>query len=150
MKNVGFGRFLLKGISILCIISCIIIFVASIMSLTNMFPELNKIVMNEVKDAELRAQLSDNFPGLAFITTFAFALAETYLMWRAVGNPKKSTFLIWYNFAALIFDGFFAITQGVSPLTTVSIVWSAITLIALLCARSEVNIVDEMKAKNNS
>ena len=150
MKNVGFGRFLLKGISILCIISCVIILVASIMSLTNMFPELNKIVMNEVKDAELRAQLSDNFPGIVFITTFAFALAETYLMWRAVENPKKSTFLICYNFVALIVDGIFAITQGVSPLTTVSIVWSAITLIALLCARSEVNIVDEIKAKNNS
>lgn len=147
MKNIGFGRFLLKGISILCIFSCIIILVASIMALTNKLPELNNIVMNEVKDTELRAQLPENFPGLAFIITFAFALAETYLMWRAVADPKKTTFLIFYNLASLIVDGVFAVTQGVSGLIIVSIIWSAVTLIALLCARSEAYIVAETKAK---
>ena len=99
MKNEGFGRNLLRGISILCIISSIIILVAAILSLTNKVPELNKIVMNEIKDTELRAQLPENFPGLAFMTTFAFALAETYLMWRAVRDPKKSTFLLTYAFS---------------------------------------------------
>lgn len=150
MKNEGFGRNLLRGISILCIISCIIILVASILSLTNKNPELNRIVMNEIKDTQLRAQLPENFPGLVFMTTFAFALAETYLMWRAVRNPKKSTFLILYNFASLIAGGIFAVTQGTSGLVTSSIIWSAITLIALLCARSEADTAVETKAKKTT
>ena len=149
MKNVGFGKFLLTAISIFCIISCVIILVVSIMALTNNFPELNKIVLNEIRDTEIKAQLPQNFPGLAFITTFAFALAETYLMWRAVIDPKKSTFLIWYNLAAVIVDVVYVFTQGVSGLTTASLVWSAVTLIALLCARSEAEISIETKAKNN-
>ena len=77
--------------------------------------------------------------------TFAFALAETYLMWRAVNDPKKSTFLILYNLASLLVDGVFAVSQGISELITVSIVWSAVTLIALLCARSEAETVVETK-----
>ena len=150
MKNVGFGKFLLTAISILCIISCVIILVASIMAFTNNFPELNKIVMNEIKDTELRGQLPENFPGLAFITTFAFAIGETYLMWRAVRDPKKSTFLIFYNLVSLIVDGIYSVTQGLSGLITASIVWSAVTLIALLCARGEANTVVETKSTDNS
>ena len=118
------------------------------MFLTNKFPELNEIVMNEVRDTEIRAQLPENFPGLAFITTFAFALAETYLMWRAVMDPKKSTFLILYNLAAVIVDVVYIFTQGVSGLTTASLVWSAVTLIALLCARSEAEIVNSTYSFN--
>lgn len=145
MKDAGFGRSLLKVITILCTISCILVLVASILALTNKFPELNNAVMNEVQDQELRAQLPDNFPGLALMVMFAFSLVETYLMWRAVKNPKKSTFLILLNLVALISSGVMAITKGVAATSTSSIVWTAITLIALLCARSEAATVVEPK-----
>lgn len=147
MKNVGFGRSLLKVITIFCTIGCILLLVTAILALTNKFPDLNKAVMDGVTDTELRAQLPENFPGLALITAFAFSLIEVYLMWRAVKDPKKSTFLIIINLAALIGNGVYAVYKGVGGTTTSSIVWATVTLIALLCARSEVATTVEPKAK---
>lgn len=148
MKDVGFGRSLLKLVALLCTTCCLVILVLAIMSLTNKFPQLNEMVENQINVTDFGIQLPENFPGLALMVSFAFALVETYLMWRAVKEPKKSVFLILLNIVILLGSGIFAIIKGVSGTSTSTILWSTVALIALLCARSEVvAVVRPKKAK---
>lgn len=150
MKDVGFGRSLLKLVALLGTVCCIVILVLAIMSLTNKFPQLNEMVKNQINVTDFGIQLPENFPGLALMVSFAFALVETYLMWRAVKEPKKSVFLILLNIVILLGSGIFAIIKGVSGTSTSSILWATVALIALLCARSEaVAVVQTKKTKES-
>ena len=141
MKNAGFGRSLLKVCAIFCTIGSILVLLCAILALTNKVPEINQTVMDMVKNESYYSQLPANFPGLVLMVAFAFTLVETYLMWRAVRDPKKSTFLIIISFISLIGNGILAVTKGTSTQIAtdaiISITWSVVLLIALICARSE-------------
>ena len=154
MKNVGFGRTLLKICAIFITIGSVLILLLSILALTNKVPEINQTVWDMVKNESYYAQLPANFPGLFLMVTFAIALVETYLMWRAVRDPKKSTFLIILYFISLIGSGILIVTKGSSAVTgsnaISSITWSVVILIALICARSEAVTVTETKAKTKT
>ncbi|MBR3255203.1 MAG: hypothetical protein IKF97_03130 [Clostridia bacterium] len=147
MEKSGFGKTLLKVCGVFFTIGSVLVLVLAILALTNKVPEINTAVMDMVKDYNCYSQLPANFPGLALMVSFAISLIEVYLIWRAVKDPKKSTFLIVLCFIALIGNGVMAVVKGVTSSTTSGIIWSTVLLIALLCARCELEVAETNEKK---
>lgn len=139
------GKDILKICAILCTIGLVLMLVCNIIIFTHIIPELNMTLTNELN---LELQPIKNIPSwileatlIAFTIFYSFV---TWLMWRAVKNPKKTTLLLFLTIISLVINIIPIFLSHAGILLISSIIWNCVILIGLVCKKNNTeNKVEE-------
>lgn len=139
------GKDILKICAILCTIGLVLMLICNIIIFTHIIPELNITLTNELN---LELQPIKNIPNwileatlIAFTIFYSFI---TWLMWRAIKNPKKTTLLLFLTIVSLVINIIPIFLSHAGVLLISSIIWDCVILIGLVCKKNNT----ENKVKN--
>lgn len=144
------GKDILKICAILCTIGLVLMLICNIIIFTHIIPELNLTLLNELK---LELQPIKDIPNwileatlIAFTIFYSFI---TWLMWRAVKDPKKTTLLLLLIILSLVINIILIFLSHAGILLISSIIWDCVILIGLTCKKNNTeNKIENVKTNS--
>lgn len=130
------GTKTLKILGIIQAISTVIAIALAIAVFSNVMPEFNNQLM-QAFNAQGDASNSSLLPGIILLMTGVFQLFQTWLLFRAAKDPRKSTLLLVLTVLSIISALINMFTQKFDSSQILSLVINVIIVIAIFSAKKQ-------------